>query len=142
VRVSDWFQRVHEAFRLVLEMDGYLSRVFLLPDTFQTDGVVFAFAAYYRNSNPIRFQLWRPVEVADSGDFRSAETNVRLLREFTVTPTVQHSHEAVRVCSTVVLYSAEIRYEFAHRAKQQIFARCMCTETKSRFLARYSICNA
>ena len=70
---------------------------FLLPDSFQTDGVVFAFAAHYRNINPVRFQLWRPVET-ESGEedsARTSETNVRLLGQLSVTPTVQDSRETV-----------------------------------------------
>jgi len=90
---------------------------FLLPDSFQTDGVVFAFAAYYRNSNPIRFQLWRPVQTPDTpsvGDFQTAapppppppprqqrppssETVVQLLAQLTVTPSVKDSRETVRM---------------------------------------------
>jgi len=75
----------------------------VLPDSFQTDGVVFAFAAYYRNSNPVRFQLWRPVESTDTGDVQTAapassstsETTMRLLGQLTITPSVQDSRETV-----------------------------------------------
>jgi len=93
---------------------------FLLPDSFQADGVVFAFAAYYRNSNPIRFQLWRPVQMPETpsvGDFQTAapppppppppaprqprpsssETVVQLLAQLTVTPSVKDSRETVRM---------------------------------------------
>jgi len=63
--------------------------MFLLPDSFQTDGVVFAFAAYYRNSNPVRFQLWRPLETT------GPVTTVRLLAHLTVTPSVIESRETV-----------------------------------------------
>ena len=68
---------------------------FLLPDSFQTDGVVFAFAAYYRNTNPVRFQLWRPVD-PESGEVRSAEMTMRLLGQISVTPSVRDSREIVR----------------------------------------------
>ena len=82
---------------------------FLLPDSFQTDGVVFAFAAYYRNSNPVRFQLWTPVDASeDDGQqttpprVSSLYTSVRLLAHYTVTPSVKDAHETVR---NITLYS-------------------------------------
>jgi len=74
---------------------------FLLPDSFHTDGVVFAFAAYYRNSNPVRYQLWRPVESTEPGNVSTAapesssETTVRLLSQITITPSVRDSSETV-----------------------------------------------
>ena len=71
---------------------------FLLPDSFHTDGIVFAFAAYYRNSNPVRFQLWRPVkeDLQTGGSLSSSETTVQLLAHVTVIPSVKDSREIVR----------------------------------------------
>ena len=68
---------------------------FLLPESFQKDGVVFAFAAYYRNINPVRFQLWRPVEATESGEIRSPETTVQLVSQLSVIPSVEDSRETV-----------------------------------------------
>jgi len=84
---------------------------FLFPDSFQTDGVVFAFAAYYRNSNPVRYQLWRPLEIAadnNGKDVRtSPEIRVQLLAQLTVTPSVQYSHETVRYVCTAYSQSQQ-----------------------------------
>ena len=40
--------------------------VFILDGTVQTDGVIFAFSAYFRNKNPAEFQLWRPGDISNS----------------------------------------------------------------------------
>ena len=71
---------------------------FLLPDIFQADGVVYAFAAYYRNANPVRFQLWRPVDATESeAAVRASETTVQLISQLSVTPSVENSRETVRI---------------------------------------------
>lgn len=82
---------------------------FVLPDSFQTDGVVFAFAAYYRNSNPVRYQLWRPVDTTKDVDLQtttppsSRDTSVQLIAHLTITPSVQDSHETVRTSPQVLV---------------------------------------
>ena len=38
---------------------------FLLHHNALEDGVLFAFSAYFRNLNPVYFQLWRPAASAD-----------------------------------------------------------------------------
>jgi len=89
---------------------------FLLPDSFQADGVVFAFAAYYRNSNPVRFQLWRPVDTTTENvagvertdaqaPSSSSETSVQLLSQITVTPSIRAARETVCYYSNAVLVS-------------------------------------
>jgi len=84
---------------------------FLLPDIFQADGVVYAFAAYYRNANPVRFQLWRPVDATESGTVRASETTVQLISQLSVTPSVENSRETVRIYveSMLLLISRGIR---------------------------------
>jgi len=73
------------------------------------DGVVFAFGAYYRNTNPVRFQLWRPVDtVRVPGSARSAETTVRLLSQLRVTPSVQDSRETVRIIIIIIIITVVV----------------------------------
>lgn len=70
------------------------SAVFLLRDPFPQSGVLFAFSAYFRNRNPLKFQVWRPKSTANS-DFT-------LLAELEITPSVAGSAELVSTIYIVV----------------------------------------
>ena len=56
---------------------------------YQPEGVLFAFAAYFRNNKPMTFQVWRPVNMAIS--------EFRLIAEWPITPTVTRGREDVSI---------------------------------------------
>lgn len=65
--------------------------MFLQTNIVLTEGVVFAYSAYFRNNKRVRFQIWRPVHhVNESSAYR-------LLAETTVTPSVVLSREDIYI---------------------------------------------
>ncbi len=62
---------------------------FLLDDVILAEGVVFAFAAYFRNDAPAAFQIWRPVGGSGSKQFK-------LISSLEVVPAVDKAVEQVR----------------------------------------------
>lgn len=77
------------------------SAVFLLRDPFPQSGVLFAFSAYFRNRNPLKFQVWRPKSTANS-DFT-------LLAELEITPSVAGSAELVYIVSQLTEKCVRVR---------------------------------
>lgn len=67
------------------------SAVFLLNQPFPKTGVLFAFNAYFRNSNPLTLQVWRP-QAATSNSFE-------LLGEIAITPSIVGSPELIYIVS-------------------------------------------
>ena len=61
---------------------------FLLDDVILVEGVVFAYAAYFRNEAPAAFQIWRPMS-AGSKQFK-------LISSLEVVPAVDKAVEQVR----------------------------------------------
>ena len=53
--------------------------------------MLYAFAAYFRNSNPMKFQVWRPVNLGTR--------SYQLIKEWSITPTVVNGREDVSVLS-------------------------------------------
>ena len=66
---------------------------FLIKNAVLTDGVVFAFSAFFRNDNPVQLQIWRPTT---SG--READRNYyKLISQMRVIPSIRGAREDVRV---------------------------------------------
>ena len=67
----------------------------IMNDLIATDGVVFAYSAYFRSEKPVRFQIWRPV---------SNETReFRLVGETRVIPSLKNGREDVSICKQLVI---------------------------------------
>ena len=67
----------------------------IMDDLIFTDGVVFAYSAYFRSEKPVRFQIWRPV---------SSETKeFQLVGETRVIPSLKNGREDVSVCKQLVI---------------------------------------
>jgi hypothetical protein len=66
---------------------------FLQKDIILTEGVVFAYSAYFRSDKPVRFQIWRPM----TGP--GVESNTyRLISQTRVLPAVVAAREDVSLC--------------------------------------------
>ena len=61
---------------------------YLLDDRVLTDGVVFAYSAYFISNKPVRFQVWRPV-------VNGTENVYRLVGQTRVRPSQTYSREDV-----------------------------------------------
>ncbi len=62
---------------------------FLMNDVILTQGVVFAYSAFFRSNKPLRFQIWRPQSLHVS------ETKFTLIGETRVIPSVLFKREDV-----------------------------------------------
>ena len=72
----------------------FAGSLWIMADKIPTDGVVFAYSAYFRSDKPVRFQIWRPV-VKGSDDVH------RFVGETWVVPSAKNAKEDVS--SLVVL---------------------------------------
>ena len=59
---------------------------FILNNAFLSDGVVFAFSAFFRSDKAMRFQVWRPTP---------SKKDFQLIGEIEHIPSVMYSHEDV-----------------------------------------------
>ena len=83
---------------------------FLQKDIILTEGVVFAYSAYYRSAKPVRFQIWRPMAGAGvEGD------TYRLIAQTSVLPAVLRAREDV---SVYVMHSIWLAISF-HKQRIQ-----------------------
>lgn len=79
-------------------------------DRILSEGVVFAFSAFFRHDTPVRLQIWRPTEAMDADDVNATETSgaVRapfvLLGETRLIPSVTNAREDVSFFSLLKLY--------------------------------------
>ena len=62
---------------------------FLLDDVILRSGVLFAYAAFFRNNNPVHFQIWRPTGQGDK--------TFTLISSMRVDPAVEQGVEQVSV---------------------------------------------
>ena len=62
----------------------------IMNDMILTEGVVFAYSAYFRSDKPVRFQIWRPVVNETTNAYR-------LIGETRVIPSVKNDREDVSV---------------------------------------------
>ena len=65
--------------------------IFLMNDVLLTEGVVFAFSAFFRSDAPVRLQIWRPAVAARNATIQ----DFTLIFEIKVTPSVKHKREDV-----------------------------------------------
>ncbi|KAK2174616.1 hypothetical protein NP493_789g00012 [Ridgeia piscesae] len=73
----------------------FAGALWIMADKIPTDGVVFAYSAYFRSVKPVRFQIWRPV-VKESDDVH------RLVGETWVVPSIENAKEDVNLHSASV----------------------------------------
>ena len=71
---------------------------FLQKDIILTEGVVFAYSAYFRSDKPVTYQIWRPVN-----DSQSQDDTYRLIAQTRVLPAVVGGREDV---STIIFASS------------------------------------
>lgn len=64
-------------------------RIFILGDVMQTEGILVELSAYFRNSNPLNLQIWRPLG--------SNAERLKLLQEVTITPTTVGAVDKVQL---------------------------------------------
>ena len=62
----------------------------IMNDMILTEGVVFAYSAYFRSDKPVRFQIWRPVVNETTNAYR-------LIGETRVIPSVKNDREDVSI---------------------------------------------
>ena len=69
---------------------------FLMNDVILTQGVVFAYSAFFRSNKPVRFQIWRPQSL------HVQETKFTLIGETRVIPSVLFKREDVSTNSNLI----------------------------------------
>ena len=67
----------------------------MMNDMILTEGIVFAYSAYFRSDKPIRFQIWRPV-------VNGTKDSYRLIGETRVIPSVTNAREDVSAVFVVL----------------------------------------
>ena len=69
---------------------------FLMNDVILTDGVVFAFSAFFRSSASVFFQIWRPVKKSNDNAIVTSTTHkLQLVYQLKTIPSVMYRREDV-----------------------------------------------
>ena len=76
--------------------------IFLADDVILSEGILFAYSAYFRRDTYMRFQVWRPVNGSD--DSSAALRKLALVSELRVKPSVMMSREDVSIYSRLYIF--------------------------------------
>ncbi|KAI0213831.1 hypothetical protein LSAT2_001082 [Lamellibrachia satsuma] len=74
----------------------------IMNDMILTEGVVFAYSAYFRSDKPVRFQIWRPVVNETTNAYR-------LIGETRVIPSVKNDREDIYIESKLTEKCVRVR---------------------------------
>ena len=103
--VTDTIDRVGNDIQPSLSGVDVAGATFLLEQKIKRNGRVFAFSGYFRNTNKIRFQIWRP-----SNSTVTNPQEFRLVAETRLQPSVENAREDVCIRVSACFISC-LRYD-------------------------------